>query len=152
MSPLTLKLTGLAGVCLLAGCGDGLERVPIEGKLTVMGSQPLENAVVVFMPVPGTPGEGAIGNTDAQGGFTVISSRDDDSGIPPGKYKVRVSRLVDGQTGQVLPEGAPEADYPNAMESIPPPFSGPNSPLEVEVTAAGGDVEIDIPKPLRGQK
>ncbi len=138
---------------VVVGCSDGINRVPIQGKLTSEGSKPLANAVLVFTPGQGTPGEGAIGTTDAEGSFTVISSRNDDSGIPPGKYKVRVSRLIDGQTGEVLPEGAPEADYPHAMESIPLPFSSSgNSPLEVEISESGGELKIDIPKALRSKK
>ena len=136
----------------LAGCGDGLNRVPIEGTLTSMGKTPIDGAVLIFIPGEGTPGEGAIGQTDAAGKFTVISSRNDDSGIPPGKYRVRVSRLVDGQTNQLLPADATEADYPNSIESIPPPYAGDNSPLEAEISDSGGALVLDIPKKFKGQK
>ena len=148
------KSIGLLSLWLgvLTGCGDGINRVAIQGKLTNLGSAPVENAVLVFTPKAGTISQGAIGVSDVEGTFTVISSRDDHSGIPPGKYGVRISRLIDGQSGEVLPEGAPEADYPNAMESIPSPFSGNNSPIEVEISEAGGELAIDIPKALRGKK
>ncbi len=125
------------------GCGDGLNRVPIEGMLTAKG-EPLGNAVVVFTPQSGTPGEGAIGQSNAEGKFTVISSRQDDSGVPPGKYKVRVSRMVDGK-GAPLPQDATQADYPDARESIPAPFSTSNSPIEVTIDDKGGQVKIDVP-------
>ncbi len=139
-------------ISAVAGCGDGLNRVPIEGVLTASGSTPVDGATLSFIPMEGTPGEGAIGRTDAQGKFTVISSRQSDSGIPPGKYRVRVSRLIDGKTMKILPEEAAEADYPNATESIPPPYAGVNSPLSTEISEAGGELKLDIPKKLKGQK
>lgn len=139
-------------VCAVAGCGDGINRVPIEGVLTSSGSTPVDGATLSFIPMEGTPGEGAIGRTDAQGKFTVISSRQSDSGIPPGKYRVRISRLIDGKTMQILPEEAAEADYPNATESIPPPYAGINSPLSTEISESGGELKLDIPKKLKGQK
>ena len=133
---------------LLAGCGDGLNRVPIQGTLTSMGA-PVDNASLSFIPEEGTVGEGAIGRTDAEGKFTVISSRQSDSGIPPGKYRVRVSRLIDGQTGAPLPPDEPEADHPHAMESIPSPYSSMRSPLEATISDAGGDVILEIPEKLK---
>ena len=71
-------------VCFLgatiAGCGDGLRRVTIEGVVTAQQS-PLADATVQFFPKGSTVGEGAIGTTDSNGKFTVTSSRDDAAGI-----------------------------------------------------------------------
>lgn len=139
-------------VPLLLGCGDGLNRVDIEGTLTSQGNFPVNGATLSFAPLDGTPGEGAIGRTDADGKFTVISSRASDEGIPPGKYRVRVSRLIDGKTGEVLPEDAAEADFPNATESVPPPYAGVNSPLTADISDSGGELKLEIPKKLKGQK
>jgi hypothetical protein len=139
-------------LCVVVGCGDGINRVPIEGLLTAAGTMPVNGATLSFIPMEGTPGEGAIGRTDSEGKFTVISSRQSDSGIPPGKYRVRVSRLIDGKTLEVLPEEAAEADYPNSTESIPPPYAGINSPLVAEISDSGGELKLDIPKKLKGQK
>lgn len=152
-----MRLWCLFGVllcsCLLSGCGgDGINRVPIEGTLTSQGTDPVDSAVLVFDPQEGTAGEGAIGRTDAEGKFTVISSRDDDSGIPPGKYSVRVSRLVDGQSGEPLPADAPEADFPGAYDSIPAPYSSTKSPLEVDISEQGGELKVDIPVKLKGKR
>ena len=83
------------------GCGDGLTRVPIQGLVKAQGT-PLGNAMIQFTPKAGTVGDGALGMSDADGKFTVISSRQDDSGIPPGKYGVRVSKFVDAK-GTPLP-------------------------------------------------
>ncbi len=133
------------------GCGgDGLRRVPIEGMIKSQGN-PIDNATVQFTPKSGTPGEGAIGMSDASGKFTVISSRRDDSGVPPGKYGVRVSRLVDAK-GNPLPVDATQADYPDAKESIPAPYSAPASPIEVTISEKGGLIEIDIPAKVPGAK
>lgn len=49
--------------------------------------------------------------SNAEGKFTVISSRQDDYGIPPGKYSVRVSKFMD-KDGTPLPHDATQADYP----------------------------------------
>lgn len=136
---------------LSQGCGgDGLNRVPIQGVLTAKGS-PLANATVQFTPQGGTPGEGALGMSDAEGKFTVISSRRDDPGVPPGEYLVRVSRFVDGK-GNALPPEATQADYPDAKESIPAPYSTPSSPLRVTIAEEGGLVKIDVPAKVKGSK
>lgn len=136
----------LAMVAPVVGCGDGVKRVPIQGLLTCMG-EPVDFATVQFIPGPGVDGEGAIGQTSASGRFTLISSRQNDEGIPPGNYTVRVTRLADFD-GTVLPATAAEADYPRSRESIPPPYSGMASPLEAVITEEGGEIKLDIPKKL----
>src|SRR5438105_3540706 len=123
------------------GCGgDGLRRVPVQGKVTAKGA-PLGNATVSFMPVGGTKGEGGIGTTDRDGNFTLTGSRRGDAGVVPGRYKVRVSRFVD-RDGTVLPSDAKQVDYPHAVESVPAPYSSPISPLEVTVPDEGGTVYV----------
>lgn len=133
----------------LCGCGDGLERIQIEGILKNQG-QPLDNTVLQFMPQEGTAGQGAIGMSDAQGKFTVVSSVKDDPGIPPGKYRVRLSRLVNVD-GKPLPEGAVEAEYPGAKESIPAPYNSDKSPIEVSIEKSG-TVDVDLPAKLNMKK
>src|SRR5262245_7733312 len=123
-----------AAVSLLGplGCGgDGLRRVPVRGKVTAQGVA-VGNATVLFMPADGTKGEGGIGTTDRDGNFTLTGSRRGDAGVVPGKYKVRVSRLLD-RDGTALPSDAKQADYPHAAESVPAPYSSPDSPLLVTV-------------------
>lgn len=136
-------MAGLVVTASLAGCGDGLSRVPITGVVTMQGN-PLGGASVQFFPQGGTPGEGAIGTADKDGKFTVISSRNQDSGVPAGKYKVRVSLLVD-RKGNALPAEATQADYPDAQESIPAPYCTSNSPLEVEIPKNGGEIKVEVP-------
>jgi hypothetical protein len=141
-----LVTTILIGV---AGCGDGLKRVPIQGEIVAAG-QPVSGASIQFLPAEGTPGQGAIGVSDQQGKFTVISSRQSDEGIPPGKYKVIVSRFMD-KDGTILPTDAKQADFPDATESVPPPFCTPDSPLEATI-AEGGVVKVEIPVKLKGKQ
>ncbi|MEZ6130184.1 MAG: carboxypeptidase-like regulatory domain-containing protein [Planctomycetaceae bacterium] len=141
----------LMAVATTAGCGgDGLERAQITGVVTVEGT-PLSDASVQFLPLEGTPGEGALGSSDAEGKFEVISSRRSDEGIPPGEYKVRVSRLQDAD-GSPIPATAPQADYPDAVESVPVPYSTAESPLKVVISPEGGEVKVEIPVALRKGK
>lgn len=142
------QFTAMLCLCLLAGCsrGDGLERVPITGILTVEGS-PLPGAVVQLLPTGQTQGPGAIGISDSEGKFEVISSRQNDEGVPPGEYTVRVSRLVNPD-GSVVPADEPEADHPDSRESVPRPYSGVDSPLKVVISEQGSEVKVDIPAKL----
>ncbi len=134
-------------ISLLAGCGDGIHRVDITGVLTAQ-KKPIDGAVVQLLPKGSTTGDGGLGAVDSEGKFTVISSRQDDPGIPPGTYTVLVSRLVD-ENGTLLPKDAGQADYPDGFDSIPPPYSTRNSPLEITVTDEDRTFEIDIPVALR---
>jgi hypothetical protein len=137
-------------VMITVGCsGDGLTRVGIEGELSAENG-PIANAIVQLIPHAGTVGEGAIGLADASGKFTVISSRDQAAGLPPGTYRVRVSQMID-KDGTVLPGDALQAEYPFSREGVPPPYSTLESPLEVSITDAGGKVVIAIPVKTLGK-
>lgn len=134
----------LLAVC---GCGgDGIERTPILGKLTIQG-EPLGGASIEFTPAGSSDTPGAMGVSDTSGKFEVISSRRGDEGIPPGEYKVRVSLFADAD-GTPLPSDAMQADHPFAYEAIPAPFSGIGSPLKVSIPKEGGEVKIDVPAKL----
>jgi hypothetical protein len=128
----------------LAGCGgDGLTRVPVHGKLTARGIA-LGNATIQFIPMDSTKGEGGIAKSEDDGSFILIGSRAGQKAIVPGKYKVRVSRML-ARDGSALPADAKQADYPDAKESVPAPYSSIDSPLEASVPQEGGSVNIDIP-------
>lgn len=135
----------------LTGCsGDGLRRVPVEGRVTAQ-EVPVGGATILFLPADQTQGEGGIGTSDPSGNFSLVGSRQGATGVVPGKYLVRVSRLMD-RDGTVLPADAKQADYPHAAESIPPPYSSANSPLEVTVPETGGTVNVQIPVKALGKK
>ena len=143
----------VAGFVLLAsvaGCGDGLRRVHVQGKVTAQG-QPVDNAVVSFVPLGATKGEGGIARSDRDGNFTLIGSRRGDKGVVPGEYRVRVSRLIT-RSGALLDPAANEADNPGSYDSVPRPYSSGESPLKASVPEEGGPVTIDIPVKLLGRK
>src|SRR4051794_27930280 len=134
-----------------AGCGDGLKRVPVQGKLTAQG-KPLDGATVQFLPTGSTKGEGGIGRSDNDGNFTLIGSRRGDKGVVPGEYKVRVSRLI-ARDGSPLPADAKQADNPGCRESVPGQYASvEGSPLKVTIPDTGGEVKIDIPAKVLGRK
>jgi hypothetical protein len=145
-----LAALALSGV-MLFGCGDGLRRVSVQGKLTAKDGEPIGNATVSFMPASGTKGEGGIGTSDKAGNFTLTGSREGARGIVPGTYKVRISRYVD-RDGSILPSDAKQVDYPHAVETVPAPYSAPDSPLEVTVPERGGALNVEIPVQLLGKK
>lgn len=132
-------------VLVVAGCGgDGLRRAPVQGKVTAKGV-PVGGATVSFVPAGETKGEGGIGTANADGNFTLTGSRQGDSGVVPGKYKVVVSRFMDRDGTILSPETFTEAEYPFAIDSVPAPYSSLDSPLEVTVAEAGGAVNVEIP-------
>jgi hypothetical protein len=145
-----LRCFAVVAVFGMIGCGgDGLRRVPVNGTVTAKGVA-VSDATVLFLPTAGTKGEGGIGTTDREGNFTLTGSRQGEKGVVPGKYRVRVSRFID-RDGSVLPSDAKQADFPHAVESVPAPYSAPDSPLEVEVPDRGGTVNVEVPVKLLGK-
>jgi hypothetical protein len=136
----------------LVGCqGDGLRRVPVEGKITAQGKA-LDNATIQFIPTGSTKGEGGIGRSDSSGNFTLIGSRAGAKGVVPGEYKVRVSRLI-ALDGTPLPDDAKEVENPGAKETVPAPFNSlEGTTLKAIVPEAGGQVSVDIPAKILGSK
>lgn len=130
---------------MLAGCGgDGLKRVPVTGKVTAKGV-PVDHCTVQFLPLGSTPGQGGLGGTDREGRYTASSGAI--TGLPPGEYKVRLSR-------EVAPDGTPVVTReqlmvnPQVRDSIPARYSGTGSPLKYTVPESGGVIDIDIPEKL----
>ena len=81
-------LLGLAClVVALAGCGGGLERIPVSGTVTLDG-KPVEGAAVVFAPAAGGPA--ASGTTDAQGKFQLTTVNE--PGAVPGEHVVTITK------------------------------------------------------------
>jgi len=130
---------------LLPGCGgDGLKRVPVKGKVTA-GGVPVDHCTVQFLPLGSTPGQGGLGGTDREGKYTASSGAI--PGLPPGEYKIRLSR-------EVAPDGTPVVTReqlmvnPQVRDSIPAKYSGTGSPLKFTVPDSGGVIDIDIPEKL----
>ena len=84
---------------LVAGCGPRYpSTVPVTGTVTYRG-QPVEGANVLFSRASGdlSKGELAVGKTDANGKFELIShfgSQASAKGAVPGKYEVTISKHV----------------------------------------------------------
>lgn len=111
-------LASLLGVVGCSGGGDdGL--LPVGGTIKLDGTA-IANVTVVFIPQGNTAGHGGTGVTDA-GGQYQLTSPHGKKGLPPGEYKVTVSRRLN-------PDGSPPA--PNEMpiesqarETLPPKYS-----------------------------
>src|SRR5262245_34491084 len=86
---LLLSLLLVVGGCKDSDTGD---LVPVTGTVTLDGKD-LANAVLRFEPTGETKGQGGIGVTDASGKFA-IKGRNGKEGVPPGTYKVVISKLV----------------------------------------------------------
>ena len=112
-----------AGV-LAVGCGSGGsggDVVPIAGNIKVDGES-APNAIVKLIPQGNTPGHGGEGTTDSTGHYEATTPQGK-KGIPPGQYKVTVSRRLN-------PDGSPpDPDVPpiesRAVETLPPKYSDP---------------------------
>jgi hypothetical protein len=138
---------GLLGLTFLYGCSKSTDPAlaPVSGRIT-LGDQPLTNATITFIPKEGTPGFGGVGRTDATGKYTLRGSRDDAPGIPPGAYRVVISK-------RLMPDGSevPAADKTPPMaspakESLPEIYSSMTmTKLTAEVPAGGRAVDFALP-------
>ena len=138
-------------VVLSAGCGPpgpgpaaGDPRVPVWGKVTA-GGAPVDKCTVQFLPLGETKGKGGLGNTDQDGNFKMASGTL--AGIVPGEYKVRLGRYI-ARNGQPATTREDLMENPDVRDSIPPKYSGIDSPLRFTVPEAGGEINIDIPEKL----
>lgn len=137
------------GLWLLAGCAKGpppLEVAPASGTV-VLDGKPAEHAVVTFFPIDGTPGSGASATTDAEGRYVLKTSQRTSGitgqgvkvvdGVPPGRYRVLVSRRLHPDGSPMRPDETP-IESP-AVETIARDFSDElATTLTADVPAAGG--------------
>lgn len=116
------------GMLFLLGCGSG----QAGGKLAISGSvklkgQPLDSGTITFSSVDAQQQQ-MTGGQIKNGQFAIPAEQ----GLPPGKYRVRISSPVGGPT--VKPDEAPGAATTVAQERIPPEW-GQKSNQQVEVKA-----------------
>lgn len=111
-----------------AGCGGGLELIPVTGTVT-LDDQPLADAAVVFTPVGGGPAASA--TTDAQGRFQLTTV--DRPGAVPGVHLVTVTK----QTMLGVTEGdMPGPGGVRVQWHVPEKYSNPEtSGLRANVSA-----------------
>lgn len=131
-------------LALLWGCNKAdPSLVPVTGTVT-LNDQPLANATVTFIPKSGTPGFGGVGKTDAVGKYKLAGSRDNESGIPPGEYRVVISkRLMPDGSDLPANDNTPPMNSP-ARESLPAAFSSMAASTLSE-TVRPGMGPIDFP-------
>lgn len=128
------------------GCASEEKGTPTSGTL-LLDEMPLANASVFYSPVGDTPGNGGGGMSDANGKYTVQGARG--SGLPPGDYRVVVSRLL-------RPDGTlPDPNVPpiesDASETLPAVYTAPETtPLEVKVTQSPVPHEFRLQSKVQG--
>ena len=145
----------ILSLAFLIGCGGaGDGNTFVTGTIT-QGGEPLEGAVVRFMP-DGGDGEAASGRTDANGRFVLTTPTGrDGSGTKPGAYRVTVSMteiVWDGVTyrtpeGPVDP-GTPPVRDERVVQLLPANFGNfGTTPFRATVTTNRADnvFNFDIP-------
>jgi hypothetical protein len=133
---LSVSLVGCEGKTASGGA-------PVSGVVTFDG-QPMSGAIVTFVPMGATTGNGGVGVSDDSGKFT-MKTHDGGEGIPEGEYKVVVSKFVnpDGSTFVATENQAPIDS--GATESVPRPYSDWEvTPLKAVIPAAGTEVKFDL--------
>ncbi|WP_116344502.1 hypothetical protein [Blastopirellula marina] len=108
------------------GCSDpGPARFPAQGIVTLDG-KPLPYKSITFYPVNGTDGQGASGNSDAEGKFNLLTivpgAVRDYRGCQPGRYHVIVQEPM-FPIDKVDTQETPPLDsiQGEAIEGIGPP-------------------------------
>jgi len=110
-----------------------------------LNDQPLAYATVTFIPKDGTPGFGGVGKTDASGKYSLVGSRNSEKGIPPGEYRVVISKRL-MPDGSELPadDNTPPMMSP-AKESLPDSTSSMTSTKQTaSVPASGGTFDFAL--------
>jgi hypothetical protein len=129
----------------LAGCpSGGPATVPVEGTLKIDG-QPANNIGIDFVPVAqgGTTSSGTVEN----GKFTLFAGVQGTPGAVVGKYKVVLRDMSSGGGAEMYgAEGSGGSSKPKVQKPpFPAKYSDPRtSDKEVEVTAGGGPITIEI--------
>ena len=125
------------------GCGPSdktpklPDLVPVSGTVTYDG-KPLTDAMVQFLPMGSTQGQGTAAVTDASGKYTletVSSNGKARPGAVPGNYGVRISRMVkpDGSVWKPGPDASGGPATSGAREEMPDEYAM-QSKLTAEVS------------------
>jgi hypothetical protein len=84
-------------ILILSGCGSGspFPVEAVEGIVTLDG-QPVEGAILTFVPVPSTEGKAAYARTDETGAYklTAFNGGKFGAGTMPGRYIVSILKEV----------------------------------------------------------
>jgi hypothetical protein len=144
-APARAALPGLALAALTllgASCRKGPLCYPVRGQLLV-GNQPAEGALVVFVPAPDPGGQAPrpSATVGADGSFTLQTydsqTRTTQTGAPPGAYVVTV--LWQPEEAKDPSRERTSADLPDRLQAR---YADPaTSPLRAEVKPGGNDLE-----------
>jgi hypothetical protein len=125
-------------VALVGGCGpSGLELFPVEGQVKLDG-RPLAEAGVMFLPVD--KGPSAMGTTDSEGRFELMTVNA--VGAPRGSYKVTIAKrkYVPPKPGQPAPPGGLVAEWYSPRQFANPETSG----LTADVGDGTNDFQFEL--------
>jgi len=133
----------LAGVAIVAGCGDSSGgRVAISGTVKLKNEPIKDGAIVLFEPLDNQDSSGNV--TVTNGAFSIPK----ENGLKPGKYLVRIT-AGDGKTAvnPLDPESPPGPGGTNIIsKELVPKEWNVNSKQEVTVTTDGPNkFEFNIP-------
>jgi hypothetical protein len=139
-------------VVALPGCGGSSveppppeDLVPVSGTVKI-GGKPASGVSVSFVPVGSTSGNGSFAVTDSQGFFELEHYQSHESGVPKGRYTVRLSKFLK-QDGTPIPQG--ESPYmAGGFQSIVQQWSDPGQAGDhntVTVPSGGKEFNFDIP-------
>ncbi len=149
-----------AAVLAAAGCGDGGPvLVPVHGRVTLDGKG-LAGKTLRFVPDPGTPGLGAGATTNAEGAYTLISTRPgatrDMPGTPAGAYRVVVVEpmfpvdlpVQSASSSEATVAIGPPALAKKKAQEIPAAYTKEDTtPLRVTVPDGGGALNLAVETP-----
>lgn len=132
----------VASFAFATGCGssDGLQRLPIDGTVTLDG-QLLEDGRIQFFPDPGNAEPIMGGAAIVAGSYAIPRSE----GLVPGTYVVRISsasgeeKAVEGEGDALMPGLGPI----HPIEGIPAKYNTETT-LSAQVTADGKNT-FDFP-------
>jgi hypothetical protein len=121
---------------LAAGCGNSQGRLPLEGTVNFKG-QPLTQGIIQFDSAESQTAAFATGAPIKDGAYSVPGK----SGLPPGKYTVRIS----AQSKPYFPPGHVKGNPPATRELIPLAYNEESREV-IEMKSAGANkFDFNIP-------
>src|SRR5262249_39083032 len=126
MCRVRLSWAAVVAAVVRAVPGGGGGKVAVTGPLTLDG-QPMEGAIVTFVPANPGKGEIAYGTTDKDGAFRLTTSKPNDGAVP-GEYKVTVV-YAEG------PQAPPAQGMKDAFQGLQKAQSGPKKPPKYNIPA-----------------
>jgi len=129
-------------ILAVIGCGSGEQSdlVAVTGTVTLDGD-PIGHTLVTFMPIESTPGHGGSATTDAAGKYVAMTSKGK-KGLPPGTYKVVVSRRLYRDGTPPPPDEKPIESQ--ASETLPARYSDAEKTELLYKLAAGETKPYDL--------